>query len=61
VKDTQKLKLNDGEVVTAPTTQVDKRKKDRNIKSEYYELPAKHEDIWQSIKQMYGLDEVEPV
>lgn len=61
-KDTQKVKLNDGGVVTAPEsgpqTDGDKKKKDRSIKSEYYELPAKHEDVWLSIKEMYGLDEV---
>lgn len=62
-KDAQKVKLNDGEVVatsglTAAPAQGDKKKKERNIKSEYYPLPAKHEDVWQAVKEMYGLNEV---
>lgn len=61
-KETQKVKLNEGEVVAnveaAPHAEVDKKRKDRSIKSEYYELPAKHEDVWLSIKEMYGLDDV---
>lgn len=61
-KETQKIKLNHGEVVAtteaAPHAEADKKKKDRSIKSEYYELPAKHEDVWLSIKEMYGLDDV---